>query len=190
MGHGQSLKPYGQHFHVKSGLALSLTLSFIRNHRLTPPQPIDQCTGSLLIAQKSMRLPSVYFKHMQGASLRGRRRPLRVLRKENSVERTKVHDLLYKCKLATSKCQKPRRHALGKQPTHATRMCVPSITPHLGTSSSSTGVYQGYVHQHLVSVIYLGYRLPCSAFCLVRVVVVMVVTWWCFSLAGERLKKH
>ena len=134
MGHGQSLKPYGQHFHVKSGLALSLTLSFIRNHRLTPPQPIDQCTGSLLIAQKSMRLPSVYFKHMQGASLRGRRRPLRVLRKENSVERTKVHDLLYKCKLATSKCQKPRRHALGKQPrchTHEYSAYVTGVMLHL-----------------------------------------------------------
>ena len=43
--------------------------------------------------------------------------------RKNSVKRKKRRSILAcKCKLATLKCQEPRRHAPGKQPTDATRM--------------------------------------------------------------------
>ena len=36
-----------------------------------------------------------------------------------------------RCKLATWKCQEPRRHAPGKQPTDATRTSIPRVCMHL-----------------------------------------------------------
>ena len=60
--------------------------------------------------------------------LGGIHRPLRLLRKENSLERTKKSSCLtVRAHWRLWKCQEPRRHAPGKQPTDATRMSIPRM---------------------------------------------------------------
>ena len=65
---------------------------------------------------------------VQGASLRGRHTPPAMLAQEAKIvwsgQREGPCLTVYKCKLATRKCQEPLRHALGKQPTDATRMSI------------------------------------------------------------------
>ena len=52
--------------------------------------------------------------------------------RENSVKRTERSSMLdWKCKLATWKCQEPRRHAQGKQPTDTT--CTHEYTTYVCT---------------------------------------------------------
>ena len=48
--------------------------------------------------------------------------------RKSSVKQAKRRTMVdCKCKLATSKCQEPRHHAPGKQPTDATRMSIPRM---------------------------------------------------------------
>ena len=49
--------------------------------------------------------------------------------RKNGVKRKKEKSMLdcNKCKLVTWKCQEPRHHALGKQPTDATRVGIPRM---------------------------------------------------------------
>ena len=82
----------------------------------------------------------LYFEvHVQGASLRGRHTPPATLTQEGKIVWSGQREglcLICKCKLATWKCQEPRRHAPGKQPRRHTHeytayMYVPGMQLHL-----------------------------------------------------------